>query len=214
MAEATAETMKQEREEVYVALLYAAGFHCLVGEWKDCEELKPKPKEKWSFRGSKKRGDEASNRVVCGSRLKMPGRCTADHNSCPKVWENGEGAIWEAMSWSEEWTDRQEEVLTWCRKCSGYARQRMGPKLINGCMPEQMGTKEFGKILKRIQTLKDGGVPAKETKNWRIEGEKKRFTRKENQRLLNKSENGRFNGVKRLVELGKGANHERKKRIA
>ena len=34
-------------EEVYAALQYAASFHCLVEEWKDCEELRPKPKEKW-----------------------------------------------------------------------------------------------------------------------------------------------------------------------
>ena len=31
-AEARAETMRQEREEVYVALQYAASFHCLVEE--------------------------------------------------------------------------------------------------------------------------------------------------------------------------------------
>ena len=49
MAEARAETMQQEREEVYVALQYAASFHCLVEQWKDCEELKPQPKEKWVF---------------------------------------------------------------------------------------------------------------------------------------------------------------------
>ena len=49
MAEARAKTMQQEREEVYVALQHAASFHCLVEEWNDCEELKPKPKEKWSF---------------------------------------------------------------------------------------------------------------------------------------------------------------------
>ena len=47
MAEVRAETMQQEREEVYAALQYAASIHCLVEEWKDCEELKPKPKEKW-----------------------------------------------------------------------------------------------------------------------------------------------------------------------
>ena len=41
--------MQQEREEVYVALQNSASFHCLVEEWKDCEELKPKPKEKWIF---------------------------------------------------------------------------------------------------------------------------------------------------------------------
>ena len=46
MAEARAETMKQERDEVYVALQYAASFYCLVERWKDCAELEPKPKEK------------------------------------------------------------------------------------------------------------------------------------------------------------------------
>ena len=49
MAEARAETMQQEREEVCAALQYAASFHCLVEQRKDCEELKPKPKENWIF---------------------------------------------------------------------------------------------------------------------------------------------------------------------
>ena len=49
MAEARAKTVQLEREELYAALQYAASFHCLVEEWKDCEELKPKPKEKWIF---------------------------------------------------------------------------------------------------------------------------------------------------------------------
>ena len=40
---------QQEREEVYAALQYAASFHCLMDEWKDCEELKPKTKGKWIF---------------------------------------------------------------------------------------------------------------------------------------------------------------------
>ena len=51
MAEARAETMQQEREEVYAALQYAASFHWLVEGWKDCEELKPKPKEIMDLRG-------------------------------------------------------------------------------------------------------------------------------------------------------------------
>ena len=37
--------MQQEREDVYAALQHAASFHCLVEEWKDCDE----PKEKWIF---------------------------------------------------------------------------------------------------------------------------------------------------------------------
>ena len=34
------------------------------------------------------------------------------------------------------------EASIWCRKCSGYVRQRMGPKLMNCCKPEKMDTKE------------------------------------------------------------------------
>ena len=43
MAETRAKTMQQEREEVHAVSQYAASL------WTDCEELKPKPKEKWSF---------------------------------------------------------------------------------------------------------------------------------------------------------------------
>ena len=57
--------------------------------------------------------------------------------------------------------DRQGEVLIWCRKCSGYERQRMGPKLRNCFKPVQVGTQEHGKMLKRIQVLENGRVPAK-----------------------------------------------------
>ena len=52
--------------------------------------------------------------------------------------------------------DSQGEVLIWCRKCSGYARQRIGPKLVNCCKLEQVGTKEDGNMLKRIQVLGQG----------------------------------------------------------
>ena len=37
--------------------------------------------------------------------------------------------------------DRQGEVLIGCRKCSGCARQKMGPKLMNCCKPWQMDIK-------------------------------------------------------------------------
>ena len=62
----------------------------------------------------------------------------------------------------------------------------MGPKLMNCCKPERMGTKECCKMLKRIQTPEDGRVLAKEAENWRIDGEQKRITRKEFKRLFNR----------------------------
>ena len=108
--------------------------------------------------------------------------------------------------------DRQGGVLTWCRKCSGYARQRMRPKLMNCCEPEPMGTQAHGKMLKRIQVLDDGRVPAKEARSWRIEGQKTRITRKGHQRLLSKveiegfmSQKGLWNLVREKVLRERGA---------
>ena len=40
----------------------------------------------------------------------------------------------------------------------------MGPKLMNCCKPEPMGTQGHGKMLKRIQILEGGRIPAKEAK--------------------------------------------------
>ena len=42
-------SFQQEREDGYAALQHAASFHCVVEAWKDCEELRPKPTEKWVF---------------------------------------------------------------------------------------------------------------------------------------------------------------------
>ena len=84
-----------------------------------------------------------------------------------------------------------------CRKCFGYARQRMGPKLMNCCRPEQLGTKEHGKMLKRVRFLEEGRIPAKEARNWKIEGQTRRITRKECMRLWNEFETGGFMAVER-----------------
>ena len=79
--------------------------------------------------------------------------------------------------------DRQGEVLIWCRKRFGYARQRMGPKLMDRCKPKKRGTKSNGKTLKRILILEERKVHAKSATGWKIEGQKRRSTRKEYQRL-------------------------------
>ena len=101
MAGARAETVQQEREEVYAAEQYAASLHCLVEQWKDCEELKPKPKEKWIF--VDKKSEETKHRtewcaeadryrcVRCGKgskKMKMPGTCTGP-KLLSKNLENG-----------------------------------------------------------------------------------------------------------------------------
>ena len=67
VAEAKTETMQQEREEVDAALLYAAIFHCLVEQWRDCEELRPKPNDKSVF--VEKKSDNMKHRTEwCGSK--------------------------------------------------------------------------------------------------------------------------------------------------
>ena len=58
-------------------------------------------------------------------------------------------------------------------------------------------------MLKKIQVLEDGSVPAEETRNWRIEGQKRRITRKEYQRLLNTFEMEGFMAQKGLRNLAR-----------
>ena len=77
----------------------------------------------------------------------------------------------------------------------------MQPKLMNCCKREQVGTKEYGRMSRRIQVLEDGRVPAKEARDWKIEGQKRRITRKEYQRLLNKFEMEGFMAQKGLWNL-------------
>ena len=72
MAQTRAKTVQQEREEVYAAFQYAASFRCLVEEWKDCEELKPQPEEKWTFVDKKRDENTASNGMVwCCQQVPM-----------------------------------------------------------------------------------------------------------------------------------------------
>ena len=47
MAQVTAKTVHQKREEAYAAPQYTVSFH-LVKKWKDSEELKLKRKQKWT----------------------------------------------------------------------------------------------------------------------------------------------------------------------
>ena len=111
MAEAKAGTVQQEREEVHAAFQYAASLHCLVEQSKECEELKPKPKEKWRFVDRKSEGMKHRTEwcaeadwyrcMRCGrgsKYIKMPGKCTGP-KFLSKSLENGEDDIWEAMIW-------------------------------------------------------------------------------------------------------------------
>ena len=81
----------------------------------------------------------------------------------------------------------------------------MGPTLMNCLKREQVGTKEHGKMLKRIQVPEDGRVPAKKARDWKIEGQKKRITRKEEKRLLNEFEMGGFRAQKGVWNFARNA---------
>ena len=50
----------------------------------------------------------------------------------------------------------------------------MGPKLLNCCKLEHVGTKEYGNMTKQIQVLEDGRIPSESPRNWKIEGQKKK----------------------------------------
>ena len=88
LAEARGKAVQQERKDVYAALQSAASIHCFVEQWKGCEQLKPKSREKWIF--VDKKSEETKHRrewcaeadryrcVRCGrgsKYLKMQGQC-------------------------------------------------------------------------------------------------------------------------------------------
>ena len=54
--------------------------------------------------------------------------------------------------------------------------------------PEQVGTKEYGKMLKTDPGPGGWQGPDQGFRDWKSEGQKRRITRKEYQRLLNKLE--------------------------
>ena len=58
-------------------------------------------------------------------------------------------------------------------------------------------------MLKRILVPEDGRVPAKKARDWKIQGQKKRITRKECERLLNDFEMGGFKAQKGLWNLAR-----------
>ena len=116
MAEARAETMQQESEEVYMALQYAASFHCLVEEWKDSGPSRKKSGSSWKRRvriqGIVQSGVRKQTGIdVCDveeeASTQRFHKNVQDQNSRQKVWVNGERATWEVMTWSEEWTGRE-----------------------------------------------------------------------------------------------------------
>ena len=88
--------------------------------------------------------------------------------------------------------DRNGEAFFWCRKCSGYARQRLGPKLMIQYKLEKMGTQEYGKMSKRILTLEEGRSRPRMREDGKLERRKRRVTRKECKRVREEFEVGGF----------------------
>ena len=137
MAETRAKTVQQEREEVYAALQYAASFRSLVEKRKDCEELKPKPKEKWIFVEQEKEetkhrtewcAEANKNRCIrCGrgsKNMKMEGKCTG-----PKYLSKMLG------KWRNQ--HMQGEVLIWCTKMLGQCETKSDEPLQAGANGHQ-----------------------------------------------------------------------------
>ena len=74
---------------------------------------------------------------------------------------------------------------------------------MNQCKPENLDTKEDGKMFKRISLLEEERVPAKNATGWKIEGHKRGVTRKECKRLREEFEVGGFMAQKWLWNIAK-----------
>ena len=74
---------------------------------------------------------------------------------------------------------------------------------MNCCRPDQVGTKEYGKTLERTHILEDGRVLAKDAKDWKQEGKRRRITRKDHRRLSNEFEMEGLMAQKELWNLAR-----------
>ena len=81
----------------------------------------------------------------------------------------------------------------WCRKCSGYTRE-------NGTKIDEL-LQAGASRLKRVGTKETAGSLPEEARNCKIEGQKRRVTRKEYRRSWNEFETGGFTAQKDLWNL-------------
>ena len=131
--------------------------------------------------------------------MKIPGKCTGPKFLTKSLakWRRQQLGGYDLV----RRTDGHGEGLIWSR-CFGIREAKNGTET-----DELLHTRTdvhqriYGKMLRIIQTLEDGSVPAKEAKNWRIEGQKKRVTGKEYQRLLNKFEMESFMAQRSMWNL-------------
>ena len=79
----------------------------------------------------------------------------------------------------------------------------MGPKMMNCCKREQVGTKENGKMLKLIQFLNTAGSMPKKRRVGRSKDEKRTISRLEYRRLWNDFETGGFKAQKGLRNVAR-----------
>ena len=107
--------------------------------------------------------------------------------------------------------DRQGEVLIWCRKCSGYARQRMGTEaneLLHAGTDGHQRIWQNGENNPNTRGRESPSQRGKELEN------RDKHTRKEYRRLLNNFEMEGVTAQGRPVEVGKGKNYQGKRRVA
>ena len=75
MAQIRASTVQQKRKEAHAALQYAASLRCVLEEWHDCEDLKPKPKDNWTSVDKKKEASRHRTEWCAATRRCRCRRC-------------------------------------------------------------------------------------------------------------------------------------------
>ena len=94
--------------------------------------------------------------------MKMLGKNVQDQNYCQKVWKMEKTTTMGGHDLVRR-MDRQGEVPDMVQKVFGIRQAKnAGQSKWIAADRNRWGTEEFGKMLKRIQTLEDGRVPAKE----------------------------------------------------
>ena len=102
--------------------------------------------------------------------------------------------------------DPNGETFVWCRKCSGYARCRLGPTLIEPLQARKEEHKSWDMLNRILFAWEMGGVPDRDVRVMVVEGEKRRVTRKDFEMLSEDFGDGGFIAQKVLWNIAKKEN--------
>ena len=156
----------------------------MVEEWKDCKELRPKPKEKWTYVSEK--GKAKKHRTEwCAAAIKYRClRCGRSSNNLKMQGTCGRPTWLREVSkhklgrWVKTLLGGEKSGSKWrgfnlAQKVFGLYAAKTRTKIDESMQADEHGHERVWEHMKSNLNPRRGRVPAKNARGWKIEGQKK-----------------------------------------